>query len=136
MLSPTPRLRAAVRRLKRRSRSPILRWLRSLGWYRRVFRVPRNEIVSCRDYAGEHAADGWTSFHEVHPPERITLGSGPEPAAAESGLFDDLRSVRFPATFAARLSRCRLYGRGVAVIGEDGRVIAEGSVHIGGGPED
>jgi len=98
--------------------------------------VPRNEIVSCRDYAREHAHDGWTSYQEIHPPERVPVLPGPEAALSASRLFADIRAFDFPATFAARLARCRLYGRGVAVIGADGRVIAEGSVHIGGRPEE
>jgi len=136
MLSRHPRLRSAARGLKRRVRAPILRCLRSWRWYRRLSRLPRNEVVSCRDYAGEHARDGWTSFSAIHPRERVAAPPVPHDADADSFLFADISFFPFPETFAARLSRCRLYGRGVAVIGEDERLIAEGSVHIGGRPED
>ncbi len=136
MLSRFPRLRAVARNLKRRVRSPILRRLRSSSWYRRISRLPRNEIVSCRDYAREHAHDGWTSYHEVHSAGRAPIPPEPDAAGSASPLFADIRVPEFPVTFAARLSHCRLYGRGIAVIGADGRVIAEGSAHIGGGPED
>jgi capsular polysaccharide biosynthesis protein len=77
---------------------------------------------------------GGDTLVEVFPAERRELAA--EASPEDAGIFDSIRFLSFPSTFVARLHDCRLYGRGIAVIGADGRVIEEGSVHIGGHARD
>lgn len=113
----------------------MLHALRRSGWYRSVAGVPRNEIVGCAEYVRQRASSG-DSIVPLDEPARVELASEPSEPGDGPRLFGELRGFDVPATFVATLERCRLYGRGIAVVGADGRVIAEGSPHIGGTPSD
>jgi capsular polysaccharide biosynthesis protein len=113
----------------RAARKPLLRALRAIPVYRRVSGVPRNELAGARE-----AAAGGGRFVRVHPAERVPLLGRPnEPAPA---LFAGVREFTSPETFVAELPEARLYGKGVAVIARDGRVVAEATVHLKGLVED
>jgi capsular polysaccharide biosynthesis protein len=129
------RFRDTVRSWKRTLRAPLLRSLRGWAWYRRLTGVPRNDIVSCRDYVRGLARRGG-AFIPLDEPARVDIPSERDEPGDGPGIFGSLRWFDLPATFVATLSECRLYGRGVAVVGADGRLIAEGSAHIGGSPAD
>lgn len=133
MRSTPPRLRAAFRSWKRRGRAPVLRALRASAWYRAWSGLPRNEIVGCRAYVLEDRSAGQAFLPLDEPVRRRIDGDGGE-AGDGPRIFAGLRDLEFPATFVATLSECRLYGRGVAIVSRDGRVIAEGSIPIGGSP--
>ncbi len=135
MLSNHPRLDDALRSWKRRARAPVLQRLRRFPWYRRVAHLPSDEIVSCREYVRAQVRRGDT-FVELDPESQVELLQDPAELGDGPRIFGALRAFAQSATFVATLADCRLYGRGVAVVGADDRLIAEGSVHIGGLPSD
>lgn len=124
------RLRGAFRRGYRALRKPVVRALRELDWYRGLTRLPRNETVSPREAA--EASGG--RFTVVHPPRPVSLPSLPVEVVPER--FAAVRSFVSPATFVADLRGARLYGRAVAVIAADDRVVTDVTVHLKGRLED
>ena len=133
MLSNHPRLRDALRSWKRRLRAPALHRLRRSTWYRSVAHLPCDDIVSCRDYVRSQVRGG-DALVDLDDEARVELPHDPEEPGDGPRIFGTLRAFVQPATFVATLAECRLYGRGIAVVGADDRLIAEGSVHIGGTP--
>lgn len=113
----------------RAARKPLLRALRASPLYRRLSRLPRNAVVSAREAAASGGA-----FAPVHPSERLSLGARPNESTP--ALFAGVPDFTTPGTFVAELRDARLYGRGIAVIAGDGRVVAEATVHLKGQLED
>lgn len=109
--------------LKQKVRPPLLRRLRSLGWYRALTGIPRNEIASCRDVAFESHVD-------LDPETTVAL---PAPAQGNGG-----RTVPLPGSFLDRATSVtvlrggRLYGKGVAAIAPDDRVLRDATVYLSG----
>ena len=124
------RIRAAFRRGYRALRKPAVRALRDLAWYRGLTRLPRNETVSPREAAD--ASGG--RFTVVHPARAVELPSTPAEVVPER--FAAVRSFHGPPTFVAELRGARLYGRAVAVIAADDRVVTDVTVHLKGRLED
>ena len=124
------RLRGAFRSGYRTLRKPVVRVLRGLDWYRGLSRLPRNDAVSPR---GAAAASGG-SFSVVHPEARVTLPF--TRAEVVPDRFAQHSAFTSPETFVAELRRARLYGRAVAIIAADGRVVTDVTVHLKGRLED
>ena len=124
------RLRAALRGGYRALRKPAVRGLRALPWYRSLSGLPRNETVSPREAA---AASG-RRFTTVHPPELVPLPAARDELVPER--FAAVHSFASPETFVAELRDARLYGRAVAVIDAEARVVTEVTVHLKGKLED
>ena len=124
------RLRGAFRRGYRALRKPVVRALRELDWYRGLSRLPRNDTVSPRDAA--RASGG--KFTIVHPAGEVPLPCSPREVVP--GRFAAVTSFTSPETFVAELRGARLYGRAVAVIAADDRVVADVTVHLKGRLED
>ena len=124
------RLRGAFRRGFRALRKPVVRALRELDWYRGVSRLPRNETVSPREAA--QASGG--KFTVVHGAECVPLRFTPREVVPER--FAAVTSFTAPETFVAELRGARLYGRAVAVIAADDRVVTDVTVHLKGRLED
>lgn len=114
----------------RAARKPLLRALRALPLYRRAARLPRNDVVDARAAAATRGG----RFVPVHPSERVPLLA--RAGECVPALFDGVREFTTPETFVAELSEARLYGRGVAVIARDGRLVADATVHLKGRIED
>lgn len=135
MVSNPPRPKDALRSWKRRLRAPVLRRLRESSWYRSIAHLPSDQIVSCREYVHAQVRPG-DSFLELDSETQVELARDPSEIGDGPAIFGRLRGFTQPATFVATLSDCRLYSRGVAIVGADDRLIAEGSVHIGGTPSE
>lgn len=125
------RLRAALRGGYRALRKPAVRGLRALPWYRSLSGLPRNETVSPREAA---AASSGGRYATVHPPVLVPLPTARDELVPER--FAAVRSFVSPETFVAELRDARLYGRAVAVIDADSRVVTDVTVHLKGKLED
>ena len=134
------RLRAALRGGYRSLRKPVVRALRALPWYRHLARLPRNATVTPREAAAATAASSSTTtttggrFVVVHPPVDVPLQIGDRELAP--ARFAAVTHFASPETFVAELRDARLYGRAVAVIAADGRVVTDVTVHLKGKLED
>lgn len=124
------RLRRAFRRGYRALRKPVVRALREIDWYRDLSRLPRNETVSPR--AAAERAGG--RFTVVHPARVVALPSSPREVVPPR--FSGVTSFLSPETFVAELRGARLYGRAVAVIAADDRVVTDVTVHLKGRLDD
>lgn len=124
------RLRAALRGGYRSLRKPVVRALRDVPWYRRLARLPRNDTVTPRQAAA--AAGG--RFVVVHAPSDVLLPFGEREQVPPR--FAAVARFTTPETFVAELRDARLYGRAVAVIAADGRVVTNVTVHLKGKLED
>src|SRR3982751_2204985 len=124
------RLRGAFRRGYRALRKPVVRALRELEWYRGLSRLPRNDTVSPR-VAAESSGG---KFTVVHPAQRVALPTSPREVVPDR--FAPVTSFLSPETFVAELRGARLYGRAVAIIAADDRVVTDVTVPLRGALED
>ena len=134
MSSRFPSVASASHGSKRRIRRPILRALRAWPAYRALSRLPRNDVVGCEEYVS--GGPGSDTFQRVFPGARAAVRPPSQDPGDGGRVLPEVAELEFPEASVARLAGCRLYSRGVAVVGADERLLAEGSVHIGGTPSD
>jgi hypothetical protein len=125
-----------VNGFKRSIRAPILYGLRAIPLYRRVSGLPKNQIVGLESYLDAiHQSIG----NHPHPQSLIPIHQSSVVPVKPAGnrndvpaLISSMTEFTTPPTFMARLANQQIFGKGVAIITPDQRLISEVTVHIGG----